>query len=422
MNRSESDFQTLLRCKSMIEADLEWGPSTQWNTRDFDNLSDKIYEKTDTRISATTLKRIWGRVQYNSFPSASTLDVLANFLGLPSWRAFQKETLDRGSFSTAPRTVFSRHRSQIIALIVAFLIFGGLIFRSAFPLSARPGGEVLFQSEVVSTEFPRAVKFLIDSIQSDRNSLVVRLHGDDKKVDVKLPENEREVFSMYYYPGVYRAKLMDDEEVIREKDIVLRSESWLTTFSKGFAVDYFQEAIDPQFQGLRLRPSFIDSMGSAYFLEKELMFHLTPPFINFVGDHFTVETTLAFPPTGDTSHCRSGRITLLGNDHKLIVPFSDSSCKQLLELKFGDNEIFTSADHDLAALQMDLNRERHLKLEIHNKTLTIHVDEMPVAQIPFKNGPGRIMGIRFGLEGDPRAEVRQLTITDHSNTRVVYSF
>ena len=67
-------------CLNEIERRLSWGSSDRWSNQDFELLSDEIYNKTTVKLSITTLKRIWGKVEYHSSPSTSTLIVLAQYL------------------------------------------------------------------------------------------------------------------------------------------------------------------------------------------------------------------------------------------------------------------------------------------------------------------------------------------------------
>lgn len=59
--------------------------------KDFDVLSDSIFEKTHQNISPTTLKRLWGYLQEPSIPRSSTLNLLAQYVGFDSWDAYCKE-------------------------------------------------------------------------------------------------------------------------------------------------------------------------------------------------------------------------------------------------------------------------------------------------------------------------------------------
>ena len=78
----------LARALASIESRLGWGPASEWTTSDFNILSEQIHGATGTLLSATTLKRLWGRVAYRSQPSPTTLDALAVFLGHEHWRSY----------------------------------------------------------------------------------------------------------------------------------------------------------------------------------------------------------------------------------------------------------------------------------------------------------------------------------------------
>ena len=59
--------------------------------KDFDFLSDAIFEKLHQKISTTTLKRLWGYLSEPVTPRTSTLDLLAQFIGVESWEVFQQQ-------------------------------------------------------------------------------------------------------------------------------------------------------------------------------------------------------------------------------------------------------------------------------------------------------------------------------------------
>ena len=49
--------------------------------KDFDFLSDAIFEKLHQKVSTTTLKRLWGYLSEPVTPRTSTLDLLSQFVG-----------------------------------------------------------------------------------------------------------------------------------------------------------------------------------------------------------------------------------------------------------------------------------------------------------------------------------------------------
>ena len=56
--------------------------------KDFERLSNSIYDKTHVSISTTTLKRIWGYLSESVTPRRYTLDQLARFIGYDDFDAF----------------------------------------------------------------------------------------------------------------------------------------------------------------------------------------------------------------------------------------------------------------------------------------------------------------------------------------------
>ena len=71
----------LEHCKRLIGTSLGWGDAASWTNEDFDTLSDLIFDKTSVRLSVSTLKRIWGKVRYDSSPTTATLNALARYAG-----------------------------------------------------------------------------------------------------------------------------------------------------------------------------------------------------------------------------------------------------------------------------------------------------------------------------------------------------
>src|SRR5580693_3558184 len=79
--------ETLIRLvKQLFEEKTGWGDSETWTNQDFLQLSELIRDETGITISYVTLKRVWGKVRYDSLPNTHTLNTLAQFLGYDNWR------------------------------------------------------------------------------------------------------------------------------------------------------------------------------------------------------------------------------------------------------------------------------------------------------------------------------------------------
>ncbi|MBO4430305.1 MAG: leucine-rich repeat domain-containing protein [Bacteroidaceae bacterium] len=67
--------------------------------KDFDFLSERIFETLHQNISATTLKRIWGYLAEPVVPRLSTLNLLAQYVGADNWEAFSQQSQNLSSAS-----------------------------------------------------------------------------------------------------------------------------------------------------------------------------------------------------------------------------------------------------------------------------------------------------------------------------------
>ena len=82
--------QGLIRqVKHLYEEKTGWGDSDLWNNQDFLELSQMIFDRTGVALSHVTLKRIWGKVRYESLPRTGTLNAIVQFLGYWNWREFR---------------------------------------------------------------------------------------------------------------------------------------------------------------------------------------------------------------------------------------------------------------------------------------------------------------------------------------------
>lgn len=65
---------------------------TMCTPKDFDGLVEIVYSRTRERVSASTLKRLWGYLDNDIQPRKFTMDVLARFAGYADYEAFEHRT------------------------------------------------------------------------------------------------------------------------------------------------------------------------------------------------------------------------------------------------------------------------------------------------------------------------------------------
>lgn len=79
------NYQALEALVSATNKKIGYIPSTP---SEFNQLSLMINQETERTLSLSSIKRIWGYVPYDGFPSVTTLNTLAFFNGYRDWNTF----------------------------------------------------------------------------------------------------------------------------------------------------------------------------------------------------------------------------------------------------------------------------------------------------------------------------------------------
>lgn len=78
----------------ITNTNLGFSPSSP---SEFNELCLSIKSKTGRSISLSSVKRLWGYVHYEGFPSATTLNILAQYNGFKDWDTYQSGNIDEES-------------------------------------------------------------------------------------------------------------------------------------------------------------------------------------------------------------------------------------------------------------------------------------------------------------------------------------
>lgn len=127
MNQEQQE-QALAKLRELIEGVIERKMKTP---KDFEYLSECIFEKFHEKISPTTLKRLWGYLSESTTPRKSTLDILSMFVGYDNWKDFckknpieeEKRKEERGE-NRDEKTQKKRLSPAILYTIIALLLIG----------------------------------------------------------------------------------------------------------------------------------------------------------------------------------------------------------------------------------------------------------------------------------------------------------
>jgi hypothetical protein len=415
MSNQYPEHKIVQQCLSQIETQLQWGKSEDWHNDVFLELSEKIQQKTGVLLSPTTLKRVWGKVNYKSAPSISTLNTLSQFAGYENWREFKNQ--NNISF-------FRKIRQRVspnLGIIMISAAIMTLVFISLYSLKGKEEipkfdiSKIVFKSNTITEGLPNSVVFDIDlqGIQSD--SIYIQQFWDPTKT-IKLKPTQKQATGIYYFPGYFKAKLLVDGKKIKEHDLFIKSNGWSAT------IDYepipkFLEQSEIIDNGLSLPKKNIEQIKNSN-TPIGASFHYVKDFGDVSGDNFTLKTSIQNMYNDKWAVCQKNRIVILGTNGAHIIPFSIPGCASDLDLLL--NDVFLKGkENDLSAFGVDFTSQKEIQIKILNKQVKVFVNQKEIYSNSYHQSIGRLVGIRYRFTGAFKASF--IEIIDSKTNSVILS-
>ena len=405
-----------MKCRMLIEGSLNWGDSSTWGNDDFEQLSERIFEKTKIQLSISTLKRIWGKVRYENFPTTATLNALVGFLGYESWRNFKQKNSDNGTEKAGENTIKatietgpviliggakaqSRKNYTPIIIIAILLITAGIFYMS---FKKRPVyvdlSKVKFEAVQVSGTLPNSVVFNYDASAFKSDSVYIQQSWDPARRE-RVDGKAKQYTSIYYSPGYFMAKLIVDNEIKKECIVSIKTKGWKGVIEQKPVPVYLSahEIKGKRFMGIS-DSLFHAKIGLPVFNDTWAKFANVQEFKGIDAANFTLETTFRNASAVEASVCRKVNVALLGQGMAIVIPFSDKGCISDLNLLNAGNYI-SGKDHDMSAFGCDFSQFQNLRCRVENHRLKIYLNDKLILDTPQKQPLGKIEGIRFEFEG-----------------------
>ena len=395
-----------------IETQLGWGAGAAWTNKDFQDLSAQIFERTHQQLSVTTLKRVWGRAERVANPSRATLDILAEFAGYDSWRAFRQQYSTKAEHHASSFARPLLQRRWIVGIIGLMATVGVAWYVSdekkvTSDNSVAISSDVEFSFEKVTTGYPNTVIFRYDVGDLPYDSLTLQQSWDARK-QMTLTEPQGLVTATYYAPGYYLTKLLVNDQIVREAPLYIPTQGW-----QGLVVESDEELVylDPEQlrydSTLCVTPGVLNRMNQS---QKSLLYlaNLTDdPQID--GANFSLDTEFRMTRSTERSVCQYVRLTVTGTREVLGFHFSVPGC--VGDLMFMLNqEMVAGRDHDLSAFGLDLSAWTQCRLEVHKNQLQLWLNGEEVFVHTLDSDIGKVGGVQWTFEG--LGEIRRLGMED----------
>lgn len=407
MELSEQDFLEI--CKTKIEEKYHLGNGDQrLKQRDFEYLIDLIEETSSTKLSISTLKRLWRGTSAQN-PHPATLDALVSILGFKDWLEFKvknapvpKKTDSSKSSENkkAYKPRFPKIQSTLIAIgalaVIAVLIIS---FTSKEIITSADADDVRFSvSNSVETGVPTTVIFNYDLSNVKSEKFYIQQDWD--------PNNRREIdpsatyfTSVYYYPGFHKARIIAGETILKTEEVFIRTEGWLTA-----AVHRDDEA-HPVYLPVYISDDNVLSIREEVIRENGVdpdrfggsgIFNIGD-FQDLDGHNFIAETRFKNRPLGN-SLCPFAQFTIHTEANIYFTQFTSRGCVGELELMIGEKFI-SGNDNDLSAFGTDVSEWQELSLRVEDKFAAVFLNGVNIYETRFENDFGKVVGVDYRFSG-----------------------
>jgi len=405
-----TDEALLLKAKRLIEEKVCWGDSDDWANQDFIALRGKIQDEIGISISHVTLKRLWGKVKYDGLPQTYTLNTLVQFIGYESWRDFKvKNGSDAvGDESASNMPVTDQTKSQqrtrnlwkpvsigitIAALFIGFVLF---VFGTNKPID--PKDYTFSSRETRKAGIPNSVVFDFDATKAPSDSVVLQ-QSWDTRLRTTVSKNDRQHTLIYYFPGYFKPKLIVNGRIVKEHNLLVKSDGWLAAFIVKPMPIYFK------------KQDFIANgkMGLPVDKIKAQDISLTPqaPLLSYCNvqdfgeiytDNFNFETSLRNDYKEGSSVCQLTNIYLLCEGTAVGIPLCAKGCESSLNFFFTNYNV-SGKQTDLSNFGVDFNSYVKVRVESANGRAKIFLDNKLAYEVKQEIAHSKIIGVDFVFQG-----------------------
>lgn len=428
MDKFQNDKVYLDLCKSLIEERMAWGTSADWSNQDFLALSRKIMEETGVQLSGTTLKRVWGKIKYQSIPNTNTLNTLVRFIGYENWLSFKAHYTDTKAGTAIHFDTKTNKRKKngflkisIISLIAILCIsIISFIYRDQEnSFSTADIKKVVFKSKPVAKGIPNTVVFNYDVQHLKASDFMIQQYWDTSK-RFSIDPQHHEATSIYYYPGYWRAKLIVDGNVLRQHDLHIKSTGWMATLAASSNAPNPRYLLEDELvkdSMLRISDQTEKELLQTYLESPHILtYHNVRDFDQLNGDNMICETMIRNTYTKGNGVCQNSQILLLGSKGPIIIPLAIPGCTSEIGLMF--NDVYQSGkNHDLSAFGVDFSKWQKLRLETKNRQAKIFLNDQLIHSLEYQQSIGQISGLRFRFLGN--GEVQYIKLWD-ANNQLIY--
>ncbi|SHG26282.1 hypothetical protein [Flagellimonas flava] len=400
-----SDWTLLENVKQKIAEEANLQGSATWTQKDFDFLSYYIEEKAGCRLSVSTLKRIWSN-NYQRLPHISTLDALSKTAFEKDWRTLKSDSLVNRAVKkrTEPQKLFRQQKKfrkvtvgWMLAIPIILILIGAATTLQKRPTKTKVIGDVTFgHRKTVENKLPNTVVFTYDIEAIDADSFFLQQSWDSSR-KVEIFKGTQERTDIYYIPGYFTAKLMADDEVVKEMPIHVVYEDWFVAARQPMSrIFTFDKTLWSKNGHLRINKDTLEIKGIDVNKEFQLAYYYVKNF-EVEGDNLSYTTSFGMQPLENVD-CPIINIHLQGTKGYYWIMIGNKGCGSELAVRVGD-KLHNGKTSDLTALTTNMYQWNDLQINTDDKNVRIDLNGSEVFSTSYLDSLGDIMELSYFFNG-----------------------
>jgi hypothetical protein len=390
-----------------------------------------------------TLKRIWGKVKYDSLPNPHTLDILARFAGYDNWRDLRSKNGNGSPISpvssgpapvlhpavttelpTTTRPVPSTRRLLLLTMIAISLVVAFVLIIASKPKKAQrlppadlnPADYSFTSKKAVSTGIPNSVVFDYDASHAPGDSVIIQ-QSWDRNLRSKVSKSQHQHTSIYYYPDFYYAKLIVEGRIVRQQELFLQTDGWLPMVMQTVVPVVMQGPVPVYFKKEEAISKGIMGLSPAQLEGKHIDLQPKPPYTLYANvrdfgeiysDDFDFETSLKDDYSEGAAVCQQTKIYLLCQGTAIWIPLCAKGCVSDIDLLFA-GAYASGKRKDLSAFGVDFSAYNKIRIESHRGIAKVLINDKSVYQLNESIQHSKIIGIEFLFEGTGKVDYVRLS-------------
>ena len=396
-----SNQEYIESCKKLIEQKFNQGPYIKWTNGDYEKLSELISQDIREYISSSSLKRIFGKVNYSSEPAVSTLSILAKFAGYKDWYDLVNQT------SSAEQKIIVPQKSEknkwwkvVLPVAVAGLL--ALLFFLLKPEQL----EHMFTFHTSKTIAPSNVVFTYDISKMSADKIAINFNDHfarDKRENKKeLSKDKTTITHTYLVSGVYHPVLMADDVPIDTLTVCVYSDGW----------EYIVASYLPNSKDFySLPPAAAQKKNGVLTIPSSEVYKYTKDTVSdyrlkyrYVKDFNVKADDMTFNLRGRSissvkNKCNEFDVWILGSNNNIIFKIFDPGCGgEFSKVQLG-TKIIDGNFNDLAAFGHSLSVWRDISLKVLNKKASILIDGKVIYEGKIEGEIGSLKGFVIHTKG-----------------------